>query len=148
MTAPAGTDHALPIARGRIVAIVAATLLAGTMAAGCGDDDGGDASAPGDGLTTEATGDAADGASTGPVEIEIFSTAGGFEPTSATVTAGREVVWTNTDDLVHTTTASDGRWDSGDIEPGGRFAFAPEEPGTYDYVCTIHPTMRGELVVD
>ena len=48
----------------------------------------------------------------------------------------------------HTVTASDGEFDSGQIPSGNAVAFiAPSTPGTYQIVCTIHPSMDGELVV-
>jgi plastocyanin len=70
-----------------------------------------------------------------------------FLPAEISVPAGTQVTWLNTGSARHTTTAS-GLWDSGSVEPGGRWAAVFRVPGTYDYVCTIHPDeMQGRLTV-
>ena len=40
-----------------------------------------------------------------------------------------------------------GTWRSGPLAPADRYERAFALPGTYDYVCTVHPEMRGRLVV-
>lgn len=76
------------------------------------------------------------------VSIANFS----FVPASITVSAGQSVTFTNNDSARHTTTSS--AWDSGDIQPGGTFTLtAPSQPGTFQYLCSIHPFMTGTLVV-
>ena len=48
----------------------------------------------------------------------------------------------------HTVTAADGSFDSGQIPSGNAVSFvAPSAPGTYQFVCTIHPSMQGQLIV-
>ncbi len=69
-----------------------------------------------------------------------------FLPAEISVPAGTQVTWLNSGSTRHTTTAS-GLWDSGAIDPGGRWAAVFRVPGTYDYACTIHPEMRGRLTV-
>lgn len=71
-----------------------------------------------------------------------------FAFSSLHVTPGETVLVTNRDDAAHNVTADDGAFDSGNI-PGGqavRFV-APDRPGTYEFICTIHPSMRGQLLV-
>jgi len=69
-----------------------------------------------------------------------------FSPRTATVKAGQMVTVTNNDAVAHTSTGT--AWDSGDIQPGGSYAFAaPMAPGTYDFHCSIHPFMTGTLIV-
>jgi plastocyanin len=70
-----------------------------------------------------------------------------FTPTQVEVAAGTRVEWTNTDPTPHTVTARDGSFDSGTLDPGARFATAFEQPGTFAYVCRIHPAMRGTVRV-
>ena len=54
----------------------------------------------------------------------------------------------NRDAEPHTVTAVDGSFDSGPIGSGLAVSFAaPAAPGTYAFVCTIHPSMTGQLVV-
>ncbi len=71
-----------------------------------------------------------------------------FMPDVVTVARGHTVVWTNQDPTAHTVTSSDGSWDSGELRPGAGFRHTFDSPGTYAYACSIHPFMRGTVVVD
>ena len=71
-----------------------------------------------------------------------------FAPTLAGVDAGTTVVSVNCEDdgrTSHTATAEDGAWDSGSIAPGESFAVVVDE-GAFEYECTFHPFMRGQVV--
>ncbi len=70
-----------------------------------------------------------------------------FRPSSLTVEEGTTVTWINRDVVRHTVTSTSGLFDSGRIAYEGRFNYTFNEPGTYDYHCTIHPIMRGTIVV-
>ncbi len=70
-----------------------------------------------------------------------------FEPVSLTVTAGTTVTWTNRDEEPHTVAASDGSFHSPGMGTGGTFTHTFAAAGTFDYVCSIHPMMRGTVVV-
>ncbi len=70
-----------------------------------------------------------------------------FQPGRLEVERGTTVVWTNAGQVVHTVTAQDRSFDTGDIEPGDRRSLTFSRPGTYSYHCTPHPFMRGEIVV-
>ncbi|TGC09509.1 cupredoxin domain-containing protein [Methanolobus halotolerans] len=70
-----------------------------------------------------------------------------FQPQNIRVSAGDTVTWTNDDAVAHTATADNGEFDSGVLEPGQTYSHAFEEPGTYDYICTIHPSMVGTVTV-
>jgi len=48
----------------------------------------------------------------------------------------------------HTTTSDDGLWDSATLQPGEQFSFAFDQPGTYTYFCSIHPSMTATIVVE
>ena len=82
-------------------------------------------------------------AATHAVEISEFA----FSPATLTITAGDTVTWTNGDPVVHTATSTTGAFDSGDLADGEAFSFTFATPGTYDYLCTPHPTMTGQIVV-
>lgn len=72
-----------------------------------------------------------------------------FQPDELTVPAGTTVAWTNQDVVAHTTTSDDDLWGSGRMSQGDTFSFTFEEPGTYNYICTIHPAqMQGTVVVE
>lgn len=61
-----------------------------------------------------------------------------FLPDTISVNVGDTVVFDNTGDLPHTAEASDGSWDSGNLDPGQTFSVTFEEPGTVDYICAYH----------
>lgn len=72
-----------------------------------------------------------------------------FQPAVIRVAPGTTVTWVNQDQVDHTVTSQPAdRFDSGNVAPGGRFEFTFDQPGTYDYVCTIHPGMSGRVIVE
>ena len=83
-------------------------------------------------------------AATHAVSIDDFA----FSPATLTITAGDTVTWTNDDAVMHTATSTAGAFDSGDLAPGSSFSFTFARPGTYDYLCTPHPSMTGRIVVE
>lgn len=86
---------------------------------------------------------------TSPIEARIGITNFAFTPEDLVVEQGTTVEWQNrAEGIRHTTTASDGEWDSGAIAVGGSFTFTFEQVGTYVYFCSIHPTMTGTITVD
>lgn len=92
-------------------------------------------------LTSIVTTPAAVGA---PARVDIA----GFAFSSARVTSGAAVTVTNRDDESHTLTSKQGLFDTHAIHGRKTVTFtAPQAPGTYQFFCAIHPSMRGELVV-
>ena len=71
----------------------------------------------------------------------------GYDPSTATVPVGGWVVWSNAGSEVHTVTADDLSFDSGDKNPSEGFSFQFQTPGTYTYYCIEHPWMKGTVVV-
>jgi plastocyanin len=70
-----------------------------------------------------------------------------FEPDQITVAPGTTVTWVNDGEEPHTSTADDGMWDSGTLQPGESFSFTFDEPGSYAYFCEIHPDMTATVNV-
>lgn len=70
-----------------------------------------------------------------------------FAFTPITVAPGAAVTVTNLDGEPHTVTADDGSFDQQVDGGASATVTVPATPGTYSYVCRIHPSMRGELVV-
>jgi plastocyanin len=69
-----------------------------------------------------------------------------FEPAIVEVPAGTTVTWHFRDGSVpHDVKADD--FNSGEPQRSGSFAHAFSTPGSYDYVCTVHPQMTGRVVV-
>jgi plastocyanin/mono/diheme cytochrome c family protein len=70
-----------------------------------------------------------------------------FEPRELEVKAGETVVWINKDPFPHNVSSASGGIHSGDLDPDRQWQFRPTRPGTYSYVCTLHPGMNGRLIV-
>jgi plastocyanin len=80
----------------------------------------------------------------GPTEISITGFV--FGPAKLTVAPGQAVVWTNTDDSPHQI-AFGGVTKTGVLLKGQSAAFAFDKEGMYDYICSLHPTMKGQVEV-
>lgn len=70
-----------------------------------------------------------------------------YDPDPVTIQVGGKVTWVDRDSAPHTATAEDGTFDTGTIEQGKIKSETFKEPGTYPYVCEIHPTMHGTVEV-
>lgn len=70
-----------------------------------------------------------------------------FATPTLTVTVGTTVTWTSHDVVMHTVTAKDFTFGSGALRPQGSFRHVFKEAGIYEYLCAIHPTMKGTVVV-
>lgn len=84
-------------------------------------------------------------AAAGPNQVVIDGFA--FAPATLTVPAGTTVTWINRDEEPHTVAASDGSFHSPGMGTGAVFTHTFSAAGTFDYVCSIHPMMRGTVVV-
>ena len=74
-----------------------------------------------------------------------------FQPATLTVNVGDTVEFTNSDLYPHTATAKAvgdlPAFDSGILASGASWRFVEKTKGTYDYICTLHPNMKGKLIV-
>jgi plastocyanin len=82
-------------------------------------------------------------ASDAQVTIKNFD----FMPMSLTVSAGTKVTWTNKDGEPHTVVSESGTFRSSALDTGSTYSFTFAKPGTYKYLCGIHPKMMAEIVV-
>lgn len=82
-------------------------------------------------------------AATVNVKIQGFA----FDPTPLTVNVGDTVTWTNSDTAAHNATADDGTFKTPDIAQGQSASVTVTKAGTFTYICTIHPRMKGTLIV-
>ncbi len=80
----------------------------------------------------------------GEVVIKDFM----FQPATLTVKAGTTVTWANKDQEPHTVFSDTGLFRSGALDTGDAFQFKFDKPGTYHFLCTIHPQMVGTVVVE
>jgi plastocyanin len=77
------------------------------------------------------------------VTIDNFA----FAPATLTVKVGGTVTWTNRDEEPHTVAATDGSFHSPGMGTGATFSHTFGTAGKFDYVCSIHPSMHGTVVV-
>ena len=82
-------------------------------------------------------------AASGSVTIVDFS----FSPGSITINVGDTVTWVNNGPTPHSATSSSGAFDTGIFPAGESRSHTFNEAGTFSYICTPHPNMRGTVVV-
>jgi len=71
-----------------------------------------------------------------------------FQPPEVSIHVGGTVIWTNRDeDTVHTATADDGSWDTGEIPFNESRSWTFRSAGVWPYHCEIHPSMTGKVTV-
>jgi plastocyanin len=83
---------------------------------------------------------------TGAIAIKDFA----FTPAILTVAPGTTVTWTNLDGAAHAIASDAGSplsFASGSLAQGASYQFTLSQPGTYTYHCSIHPSMKGTIVV-
>ena len=83
----------------------------------------------------------ATGAETHSIPIARYQ----YQPASMTVHVGDVVTWTNQDQAPHDVAA--GTFRSPMLSTGQSWSYTFTQPGTFDYVCSIHPDMRARIVV-
>ena len=70
-----------------------------------------------------------------------------FNPMDVTVPAGSEVTWENQDGEPHTVVSLTGDFRSQALDEKDKFSHRFDAPGTYKYLCSIHPKMVGTITV-
>jgi plastocyanin len=79
----------------------------------------------------------------GDVQVRIINFT--FSPATVRIRAGQTVEWTNDDSVAHTVDLSGVI--SNVLNRGDHYAQTFAAPGTYAYLCSIHPFMHGTVVV-
>jgi plastocyanin len=147
----------------RRVTLAALGMLLALSVAGCGGDsaaDDGDDGDGGGGLAGDTTGDDDGGAPDDVVvmegsEVSVRSLDNTFQPERIQVAPGTTVTWTNDGRNEHDVLSVEGDdWgvEVEDFQPGATYSHTFDEPGVYEYYCSIHGTttagMIGTLVVE
>lgn len=125
------------------LAVASALLLA--MVA-CGGDNGN--GGPGyntDGTGTGGTGDGIQGGGTGTDDNTVVAEGFEFSPSTLEVNVGETVVWVNQDSATHDVEIEGENL--GTFGEGEQLTWTADQPGSYSYLCTIHPQMTGTIVV-
>ena len=84
-----------------------------------------------------------------PASVKVTISAFQFSPSPLKIPVGTPVVFVNKDPAPHTVTPDDGKsfQGTGRIVSGASKTVVFEKPGTFNYYCEIHTTMRGKVVV-
>jgi len=96
------------------------------------------------------TGTGGTGGNTGTIQgaNEVFIQGMAFSPSTITVTVGTVVTWTNKDAVTHNVTSNPALFSSGGMGNGATYSFTFANTGTFNYSCTIHPSMTGTVIVN
>ena len=84
------------------------------------------------------------GAETEIVDVEIRDYE--YIPERLTIEVGQTVRWTNYDTVPHDVVGSG--IESEYLQQGEIFTYTFDQEGTYEYICTIHPWMEGEVIAE
>ncbi|HUP68660.1 MAG TPA: cupredoxin family copper-binding protein [Acidimicrobiales bacterium] len=132
---------------------LAAAVFAAVLALGaCGSDSDDDkASITGDTDTTATaaeTEDTADDMTGGgeagtAITIKDFK----FAPETLKAKVGDKITVTNEDSAIHTLTAKDKSFDTGNLDQGAEGTITVSKAGTVEYFCNIHDYMTGTIEV-
>lgn len=77
-------------------------------------------------------------------EASVSITDNSFDPADVEVSAGSTVIWTNSGSSPHTVTASDGSFESGNLNPGDTYTETFSAEGLFAYFCEYHGTQEGD----
>jgi plastocyanin len=133
----------------RLLISTGATAAAVVLVAACSSSKSGGgspSSTPPANASTAAS--AASGGSTATskdvtVDVRNFT----FTPGDLTVTVGTKVTWKFDDSTSHTVKADNGAFTSSALNGGKTYSFTFNSAGTYNYICSIHPYMKGAITV-
>ena len=115
----------------RTLAIGLGALAISVPGAGCGSDSESEPATPAEPETAA-----------GEVEAIDFA----FEPADTEIAAGDTVTWTNNGETIHNVEGKG--FFSEAINPGETYERKFDKPGTYEYICNLHPTqMKGTVEV-
>ena len=70
-----------------------------------------------------------------------------FTPPLLTVKTGTDVSWVNHDDIPHSIVCPALTVKSRTLDTDQTFIYRFERAGTFDYICGLHPSMKGQVEV-
>ena len=76
-----------------------------------------------------------------------------YIPSNVVIEKGKQVTWVNEDSAFHSVTSGfyetpTELFDSGHLDPYESYTLTFDESGTFDYFCTLHPWMKGQVIVE
>lgn len=69
-----------------------------------------------------------------------------FDPAVVNVKVGTRIVWVNNDSVAHSVDGGS-VFKSITLNPGDTFSYLFTTVGTFKYICSIHPSMKAEVIV-
>ena len=78
-------------------------------------------------------------------QVEVTIEGFAFQPATLTVAKGSVVTWVNKDSVAHTVAIA--ATESPRLNKGDSWSYTFDVAGTFDYICGIHPSMKGQIVV-
>lgn len=130
-------------------ALLLATVVAGALAVGgCGSDSSKPAETTASAVATTSGAETSGPRTPATVTVEVNDMK--FSPAALTVKAGDTVTWKFSDKAPHAVQGI------GDIAMGinspiihkGEWSYTFTSPGTYRYLCPLHPEMKGTVTVE
>jgi plastocyanin len=70
-----------------------------------------------------------------------------FGPGVLRIKQGTDVTWENRDDIPHSIVVPGAGVRSHPLDTEGTFVYRFDKAGVYDYICGLHPFMKGQVVV-
>ncbi len=122
--------------------ILAIVALAGVMVmvAGCTSSSNTSPSPANSTITNTAS---TSTASQNPVAIQNYA----FSPSTLTIQKGANVTWTNYDSVQHHVVSDSSAFSSPLLNKGDTYTHQFNNTGSFSYICSIHPYMKGTIVV-
>jgi len=76
-----------------------------------------------------------------------------YIPSVITIQSGQQVTWVNEDSAFHSVTSGfygspTELFDRGHLDPFEAYTVDFDETVTFDYFCTLHPGMKGQVIVE
>lgn len=124
----------------RYITLSVVALIFLVSSAGCSSSDSTPASSSPSAQTTSS---AAPASSEGGNAVLLKGFA--FTPAEMTINKGETVTWTNEDSATHDVASDTFKSDS--MKKGDTFSYTFNETGTFDYICSFHPSMKGTVIV-
>jgi plastocyanin len=122
-----------------------ATVAAALFVAGCGAGNNAGTSSSNQ-AAPQTQGGGSTGKATGATTVTIKNFA--FSPATVRVGVGTKITFVNDDSVDHDVTAKSGAsFKSPLFGKGGNYVVTADKAGTIDYVCTVHPNMKAQIVV-
>ena len=115
----------------RLTALLASTAL---IDAGCGSDD-------------EPAADADKGEAVSGQQVEMKDIA--YQPETIRVRTGETITWVNKDAVQHdVVNVQEGEEPKSELfNEGQTYEWTPTEAGRIEYLCTVHPNMKGKIEI-